>query len=100
MQSSSDWTQSCLNGAAPEGAERRSDGTADGGQLMAGLNGAAPEGAERRAGRGVSLTLTGTPQWSRSRRSGATLLATREALVADLASMEPLPKERSDAQVA
>ncbi len=63
-----------LNGAAPEGAERHSTAWT---RARAGtcLNGAAPEGAERQ--------LHDPAEWP-------------DAVVA---SMEPLPKERSDAEV-
>ena len=137
----------CLNGAAPEGAERRrrdaagrarrhqasmeplpkersddsstqrarpaadrasmeplpkerSDG--DGLRGLRGadarLNGAAPEGAERRVGTLSTRSRQQEPQWSRSRRSGATPSVTAWLADAACASMEPLPKERSDAR--
>ena len=86
-----------LNGAAPEGAERRLLTRTEDEADHACLNGAAPEGAERRLmperGRGG----LDEPQWSRSRRSGATLERDRDKPVVVVASMEPLPKERSDA---
>ena len=86
------------------------------------LNGAAPEGAERRGPTITNRLTIWRPQWSRSRRSGATLVRAaaraarqdclngaapegaerrRARAVAgadgEAASMEPLPKERSDA---
>ena len=109
----------CLNGAAPEGAERpAATRTSDSSDSR--LNGAAPEGAERHH---VATSAAGRlmPQWSRSRRSGATSSAAltppprsrglngaapegaerrpRSQLAVQSgpeASMEPLPKERSD----
>ncbi len=64
-------SRSGLNGAAPEGAERRAAST---GRRSAGgcLNGAAPEGAERRSVGPGAMSPPWSPQWSRSRRSGAT----------------------------
>ncbi len=84
-----------LNGAAPEGAERRrrrpegapacrdrasmeplpkerSDLTTWFLRLVFGLDGAAPEGAERRGRESGDSIGRDLPQWSRSRRSGAT----------------------------
>ncbi len=90
--------------------------------LSACRNGAAPEGAERLHSSQVRLTVPARPQWSRSRRSGATgtpqageqqrqpepqwSRSRRSGATGhdDLAvrcrpgaAMEPLPKERSDA---
>ncbi len=66
-----------LNGAAPEGAERRTPVVNGINFGPTRLNGAAPEGAERRgSGSRSSCTVT-PPQWSRSRRSGATKSARR-----------------------
>ena len=108
-----------LNGAAPEGAERHVlPRRGYGGSCS--LNGAAPEGAERHQDQVVQVgehikpqwshsrrsgATTGntfkvrggyTPQWSRSRRSGATAPPGHGDRIAAPASMEPLPKERSN----
>ena len=109
----------CLNGAAPEGAERRALSSARPLLAHAGLNGAAPEGAERHHVTSSAVAARDQPQWSRSRRSGATDAGQARgnettppqwsrsrrsgatgghssiSAVTD-ASMEPLPKERSD----
>ncbi len=42
------------------------------------------------------VSLNSLPQWSRSRRSGATLASSGPFFRDQYASMEPLPKERSD----
>ena len=122
----SDRWQSCtrrmerygLNGAAPEGAERRLGASvkhsrfeasmeplpkersdaAHAARLLAGdprLNGAAPEGAERHPSSRLGVCVR-RPQWSRSRRSGATPMTATRSTGRPWASMEPLPKERSD----
>ncbi len=163
-----DFVTGRLNGAAPEGAERRPPRCC--GQALCGcLNGAAPEGAERRrapaqrpggaahasmeplpkersdvkpmsargsptlpqwsrsrrsgatracrhsgsghprpqwsrsrrsgatiSGGKTSPAMAKLPQWSRSRRSGATRAGQGRPVAQVRASMEPLPKERSD----
>ena len=60
------------------------------------LNGAAPEGAERHWPFMSAKPGLWSPQWSRSRRSGATRRPGAAARRGTPASMEPLPKERSD----
>ncbi len=45
-----------------------------------------------------SLPSLSRPQWSRSRRSGATDKQRQADDLEHVASMEPLPKERSDAR--
>ncbi len=86
----------CLNGAAPEGAERPGShrpGIAG----SQGLNGAAPEGAERRMGPSSSCPtgqrLNGAAPEGAERRAPAHRGTPRHP---PFASMEPLPKERSD----
>ncbi len=85
-----------LNGAAPEGAERRRPPRPpDGNRRTAGLNGAAPEGAERRI-----QVSSSSAQWSclngAAPEGAERLEGAREDVRAAAASMEPLPKERSD----
>ncbi len=85
----------CRNGAAPEGAERPQH-TRCSPDYRSCRNGAAPEGAERHTAGGASFWTNLGPQWSRSRRSGATACDLAAGAGAHLAAMEPLPKERSD----
>ena len=86
----------CLNGAAPEGAERRRvRGVARGVRLYASME---PLPKERSDwwDEHPRLTYSQWPQWSRLRRSGATRHLPRPPHLRPRASMEPLPKERSD----
>ena len=85
-----------LNGAAPGGAERREASAWPSACALPRLNGAAPGGAERRRGLTKVPLPTTPPQWSRSRRSGATLAGHAATALFHVASMEPLPEERSD----
>ena len=62
----------CLNGAAPGGAERRPARSLCPMRSRPCLNGAAPGGAERRVKSCHPDGVSSRPQWSRSRRSGAT----------------------------
>ncbi len=113
--------RSCRNGAAPEGAERPAPSRSPRSPEPR-RNGAAPEGAERRIRALPVMSDQFTPQWSRSRRSGATAVRSASMVSAfagrngaapegaerpvrpvrprqharSLAAMEPLPKERSD----
>ena len=73
------------------------DGPYQGRAPADGLNGAAPEGAERPSHQGTGASMSERrPQWSRSRRSGATVHVLVPDQAVTRASMEPLPKERSD----